>query len=80
VFGHVKHGDAAALGGGEIVHGLKPSYWIYQVYAFVKALKPVSGDTKSQFAVKPWSADCPTTSDEWSSGVQLSGRFEQRFS
>ncbi len=29
VFGHVEHGHAAALGGGEIVHGLEPSYWIY---------------------------------------------------
>ncbi|WP_177333662.1 hypothetical protein [Pseudomonas sp. RIT-PI-q] len=52
MFGHVEHGHAAALGGGEVVHGLKPSYWIYKVRA-EPALKPVSEDTKSQYAVKP---------------------------
>ena len=30
-FGDVKHGHAAALGGGEVVHGLKPCYWIYRL-------------------------------------------------
>jgi hypothetical protein len=53
VFGHVEHGHAAALGGGEIVHGLKPSYWIYKACALEIALKPVSEDTKSKCAVKP---------------------------
>ncbi|MCY1362082.1 hypothetical protein D9M69_487820 [compost metagenome] len=37
VFGHVEHGHAAALGGGEIVHDLKPSYWIYRVEWFVRS-------------------------------------------
>jgi hypothetical protein len=50
VFGDVEHGDAAALGGGEIVHGLKPSYWIYQVKC--QALKPVSEDTRNESPVK----------------------------
>ncbi|MCY1309561.1 hypothetical protein D9M70_596670 [compost metagenome] len=43
VFGDVEHGDAAALGGGKVVHGLKPCYWIYRVSVRCEvALKPVS--------------------------------------
>jgi hypothetical protein len=68
MFGDIKHGHAAALGGGEIVHGLKPSYWSYKVRAFEIALKPVSEDTKSKYAVKPRIVDCPTMADEWDSG------------
>jgi len=50
VFGHVEHGHAAALGGGEIVHGYKPSYWIYKFERMV--LKPVSENTRNQCFVK----------------------------
>jgi hypothetical protein len=28
VFGNVEHGDAAALGGGEIVHGDGPCFYV----------------------------------------------------
>jgi hypothetical protein len=41
VFGHVEHGHAAALGGGEVVHGFQPCYWS----VCRLALKPVSEDT-----------------------------------
>jgi hypothetical protein len=27
MFGDVEHGDAAALGGGKVVHGGGPCYW-----------------------------------------------------
>jgi hypothetical protein len=63
MFGHVEHGHAAALGGGKIVHGLKPSYWIYKVERM--ALKPVSEDTKNHSVVKRSMNNCPTKANRW---------------
>jgi hypothetical protein len=40
MFGDVEHGDAAALGSGEVVHGFQPCYWSLCRLA----MKPVSGD------------------------------------
>jgi hypothetical protein len=66
MFGHVEHGHAAALGGGEIVHGLKPSYWIYKVERL--ALKPVSEDTRNQYLVKYSMGWGTIKADKWRSG------------
>jgi hypothetical protein len=41
VFGDVEHGHAAALGGGEIVHGGGPYYWCCRESG-CEVLKPVS--------------------------------------
>jgi hypothetical protein len=61
VFGHVEHGHAAALGGGEVVHGLKPFLLDLSGQVHLNAaLKPVSEDTKSHCAVKPLRRFVPT--------------------
>ncbi|GAB6403388.1 hypothetical protein PMHK_08150 [Pseudomonas sp. MHK4] len=76
MFGHVEHGHAAALGGGKIVHGQKPFYWIYKVERL--ALKPVSGDTKSKCAVKCRMLPESIYTDRWRSDQHTQPRRTQQ--
>jgi hypothetical protein len=49
MFGDVEHGHAAALGGGEVVHGFQPCYWSL----CRPAMKPVSENIIREDASSP---------------------------